>query len=64
MRRGRPGWFWAVTASLILAWALAGTVSISFILSGNVYFGEAVIIVSTVSVILLYYLIDRYVVIE
>lgn len=61
MVRKRPGWFWAVTASFIISWALAGTVSILFIVNNNVYLGEATIIISSLVLTMVYHLVERYI---
>ena len=58
MRNEKPMWFWALTASFILAWSLAGTLSIIFILNGSVYLGEVVIIVTTIILVVVYYTAD------
>lgn len=58
MRNEKPTWFWVLTASFILAWSVAGTLSIIFILNGSVYMGEAVIIIATVILVIIYYVTD------
>lgn len=55
MKNEKPSWFWAVTASVIVVWAAAGTVSIFFILNSEVYTGEAIIIAATIFLVLMYY---------
>jgi hypothetical protein len=52
----KPTWFWAVTATVILVWAAAGTMAIFFIITGDVYNGEAVIIAATIFLVVIYYL--------
>lgn len=61
MVRERPGWFWAITSFFVIAWALAGTVSIFYIINDSIYVGEAVIIISTLVLTMVYYLVDRYI---
>ena len=56
MRNERPTWFWAVTATVVLVWAAAGTMAIFFILNNDVYTGEAVIIAATIFLVVIYYL--------
>jgi hypothetical protein len=56
MRSEKPAWFWAVTASVILIWAAAGSMSVFFILNGEVYIGEAIIITATIFLVVIYYL--------
>ncbi|MFH0929043.1 MAG: hypothetical protein V1818_01655 [Candidatus Aenigmatarchaeota archaeon] len=56
----RPSWFWAVTASFILMWAFSGTLAIIQLFKGNVYIGEAVIIVSTIVLVVFYYIVEHF----
>lgn len=56
----KPSWFWVVTASFILMWALSGTISIIQIFSGNVYMGEVVIIISTIILVVFYYIVEHF----
>jgi ACR3 family arsenite efflux pump ArsB len=58
MRDEKPTWFWVLTASFILAWSVAGTLSIIFILNGSVYLGEAVIIATTIILVIVYFVTD------
>jgi hypothetical protein len=51
----RPTWFWILTATFVIAWSLAGTLSIFFILNNNVYLGEAVVIASTIILVIIYF---------
>jgi hypothetical protein len=60
MRGERPTWFWAVTASFILMWMISGTLSIIQIFSGNVYMGELVIILSTIFLVVVYYVVEHF----
>ena len=61
MVRKRPAWFWAVTSFFIVAWALAGSISIFYIMNDSVYIGEAVIIISTLVLTMVYHLVERYI---
>lgn len=58
MREEKPAWFWALTASFIMAWSVAGTLALIFIMDNKVYLGEATIIIATVALVLIYYLAD------
>lgn len=56
MRSEKPTWFWLVTTSIVLAWAIAGTLAIILILNGEIYVGEAIIIATTIMLVVFYHL--------
>jgi len=58
MREEKPTWFWVITASFIMAWSVAGTVSIIFIFNGDVYLGEAIITLTTIVLVIIYYAVE------
>lgn len=58
MAKERPAWFWALTLILIMSWALGGTQAVFYIVEGEIILGEIVIIVTTIILVLVYYVID------
>jgi len=61
MRSERPTWFWVLTAIFVIAWSVAGTLSIFFILNNNVYLGEAVVIASTIILVIVYFVAEWFI---
>jgi hypothetical protein len=58
MEKDRPSWFWALTLILIMSWALGGTQAILYIFEGQIILGEIIIIITTIILVLIYYLFD------
>lgn len=58
MEKERPSWFWAVTLIFMMGWALAGTQAILYILEGEIIIGEVIIIITTICLVVIYYIID------
>ena len=55
MRVGRPTWFWIIIVVIIFGWILAGTRAVLYILEGEVFLGEGIIISATILLTLVYY---------
>jgi len=58
MTKERPSWFWAITLIFVMSWMLAGTQAVLYILEGKIIFGEAVIIITTICLVIIYYSLD------
>jgi hypothetical protein len=58
MAKERPSWFWALTIIFMMAWAMSGTQAIFYILEGKIILGEAVIIITTICLVIIYYSLD------
>jgi len=60
MKNERRTWFWVITAFFILAWSIAGTFSILFITNGDVLLGEISIIITTIILVIIYFVLDWF----